>query len=221
MCRDLADAKTVQMPELVRGRTGRARHAGNAVVEAEKFRDRDAGGVNGEWCDRQTLARFDGLVNSVPPFSAASNSPGEFVHDEDFRFVFNDVVDVAVESGRDESRAEDRIGNLRERQSVKFTRLVDGTNQSNSGRSQLERSAFVVAFQVRARFEQRADLRGPPKERFIARRVAGLRADDQRRAGLVDQKAVRLIDQREAERPPLNRAGHGGPVGQKRKRGRL
>ena len=93
--RDRDDVELVDVLELARLRLGRARHAGELLVEAEVVLDRDRRERLRLLLDLDALLRLDGLVQAVRPPAARQDAPRELVDDVDV-VVLHDILDVAL-----------------------------------------------------------------------------------------------------------------------------
>src|SRR5262249_17948038 len=129
---------------------------------------------------------------------------GELVDDHHFA-VADDVLTIAKELALDLHRTLYVLVNAEHADGMHRVRLGEHADQSAAFGRKLNALPLVVVIVVRVLFKLVGHLGGPlvaldRDELGFARQ----RADDQRRAGFVDQNAIGLVDQDE-ERSPLYR----------------
>ena len=189
--RDRHDAELVGRHELGRLGLGGAGHAGELVVQAEVVLQRDGGEGLVLGLDRHALLGLDGLVDAFVVASADEDAAGVLVDDHDL-VVHDDVVGVALE----ERERLDRVVEERDERGVR--RLVEVVDAEvvldllDAGLEHADRALLLVDLVVDARLEGAGDLRelDEPAVRLSRRRPR----DDERRAGLVDEDRVDLVD---------------------------
>ena len=206
--RDHDGLEMVDLLELERLGVRRARHAGELPVHAEIVLERDRRQRLVLALDRHALLRLHRLVQAVRPPAPGHQPAGELVDDDDFA-VLHDVVLVAME---ERVRAERRVQVVHEPDVVRVVEARPG-HQEPRGRQHLLGALVallgqqhlvrllvdpVVAFAllVLLAHELRRDVVQPVVQVDV---VVGLPRDDERRARLVDQDGVHLVDDRVVE----------------------
>ena len=198
--RDLGDLEPVDLGELGRLGRGRAGHAGELGVEAEVVLEGDRGERLVLGLDRHLLLGLQRLVQAVGIAPALHHAAGELVDDHHL-VVAHQVVDVAREQP---VRAQRLIGVVDQRDVADVVQL---------GVLEQARLAEPPLHLLGARFGQRdrplllvllVVLLGQTRDEAVDRAVQlgavlGRSGDDQRRARLVDQDAVDLVDDAEVE----------------------
>ena len=191
--RDRDDAELVRRHELGRLGLGGTGHAGELLVEAEVVLQRDGreGLVLG--LDRHGLLRLDRLVDALVVAAPDEDAARVLVDDHDL-VVHHDVVGVALEQRERldrvvEERDERRVGRL--------VQIVDAEvvlDLLDAGLEHADRALLLVDLVVDADLERAGDLRElhEPAVRLARRRAR----DDERRARLVDEDRVDLVDDR-------------------------
>ena len=184
------DVELVDVLELDRLRVGRAGHARELRVHAEVVLDGDRGERLVLALDPDPLLGLDGLVEPVRPAPARHQPPGELV-DDDHLAVLHDVVDVALE---------ERVGLQRLRhvvERVDLARVVEIADAEeplalgDAFLSQHRRAVLLVDRVVDLLPELRDDA---VDDEVLVGRLLGRARDDERRACLVDQDVVHLVD---------------------------
>ena len=189
--RDRHDAELVRRHELGRLGLGGTGHAGELVVQAEVVLQRDGRERLVLGLDRHALLRLDGLMDAFVVAPPDQDAAGVLVDDHDL-VVHDDVVGVALE----ERERLDRVVEERDERGVR--RLVEVVDAEvvldllDAGLEHADRALLLVDLVVDARLEGAGDLRelDEPAVRLSRRRTG----DDERRAGLVDEDRVDLVD---------------------------
>ena len=213
--RDDHRLEAVDLLELVGLGVGRAGHAGELAVHAEVVLERDRGERLVLALDLHAFLGLDGLVQAVAPAPAGHQAAGELVDDDDLA-VLHDVVLVAVV---EVLRAQRRVHVVHQRD---VGRVVEARALGAAGPARASScSAFSWPSSVRntwcvfsSTVKSPGSITPSPVRRssspicffscgttaLIAHVhlgvVFGLAADDQRRARLVDQDRVDLVDDR-------------------------
>ena len=193
--RDLGDLELVDLEDLLglgRGGTG---HAGELLVHPEVVLDRDRRVGPGLLLDLHAFLRLDGLVQTIAPAAPGHLPSGELVDDDDLAGGGDDVFLVFVVQ---RPRLE-RVVEVVHRRDVALVEVGPAKEPLGLLDTRLgERDGVVLLLEdvVLALVE----LCGDAGERVIhLGRVLGLRADDERGAGLVDEDRVRLVDDAEVQ----------------------
>ena len=184
-----------------------AGHARELVVEAEEVLERDRREGDGLLLDRNALLGFDRLVETVRPATPRHGPPGELV-DDDHLAVAHDVVTIAQPQ---RVRAERLVDLVRLRGVLHLIDvgdprpLLDLVDALLGERRRLGLLVDrVVVFGHEPRDQARVGVE-------LVGRLARLTADDQRRARLVDEDRVHLVDDRVAQpalHAPVELLGH-------------
>ena len=211
--RDRHDAQLVDRVQLGGLGLGRAGHAGELAVHAEVVLEGDRGEGLVLVLDLDALLRLDRLVHALVVAAAGEHAAGVLVDDEDLA-VHDDVVLVALEQllGLDgvvqvaDERGVDRLVEVLDAEVV--LDLGDAGLEDADGALLLVDLVVALAGLELAALEPLGDLGelGVP-----LRGGVGRAADDQRRAGLVDEDRVDLVDDGEvvaALDELLHRPGH-------------
>ena len=207
--RDDHGFQVIDLLELEGLGVGRAGHAGQLAVHAEIVLERDRRQRLVLALDVDAFLGLDRLVQAVGPAAAGHQAPGELVDDDDLA-VLHDVVLVAVEQ---RMRAQRRVEVMHQRDVVRVVEAGARRDQPGLGQDaprcvswpdlgQQHRVRLLVhpeiagaVFLVLAR-ELGHQLVQPVVHVDV---VVGLAGDDQRRARLVDQDRVDLVDDRVVE----------------------
>ena len=223
--RDLHDAELVDLHELGRLGEGGAGHARELVVEAEVVLQRDGRERLVLLLDAHALLGLDGLVQALRPAPALEDAPGELVDDAHLA-VDHRVVDVALVERLGLQRLLEVVDHVAVLGAVE---VVDAEELLRLGDAALgDRDLSCASRRTRSRSRRRSPSwtagRGPRAScpASIMRRelgellvelgrLLGGAGDDQRRARLVDEDVVDLVD--DAERVAaldllLERRGH-------------
>ena len=198
--RDRHDLELVDLVQLLGLGHGRAGHAGQLVVQPEVVLEGDRGQRHALALDAQALLRLDRLVEALAPAPAGHLAAGELVDDDDLA-VLDDVVPVALVQGvRAEGLLEvagqPRVGVVHVLDAEPALHLLDAFLGRGDGLV-LEVDEVVAALLVALR--PALEPRHEAREREVqVGRFLGLAADDERRARLVDEDVVDLVDDREA-----------------------
>src|SRR5688572_28992192 len=198
--RDGHDLEVVDLVELLGlGHRG-AGHARQLVVQAEVVLERDRGERDGLALDPQAFLRLDRLVEALAPAPAGHLAAGELVDDDDLA-VLDDVVAVALVQRVGPQRllevaGHPRIGVVQVLDAEQLLHLVDALFGRADGPI-LEVDEVVAALlgALGALLETRHQA---GEGEVQVRGLLGLARDDQRRARLVDEDVVDLVDDREA-----------------------
>ena len=193
--RNLGDFETVDVAEFLRFRRGRAGHAGQLLVHAEIVLEGDGGQRLVLRLDRHMFLGFQRLVQAFRIAAAGHHAAGELVDDDDLA-IADDVVLVALE------------------QAMRLQRVVDVVDDGDV-LDVVERLALQVAGGAQQVLQLLGAVLGEDRGALLlvdlvvggqqledegVDRVVHLRAvlertgDDQRRAGLVDQDRIDLVD---------------------------
>ena len=207
--RDLDDRQLVDLHELGGLGEGRAGHARELVVHAEVVLQRDRREGLVLLLDAHALLRLDRLVEALRPAAAVEDAAGELVDDLDLA-VDDGVVDVALVE-RLGAQGLDQV--VDERAVLGAVEVVDAEELLGLGDAALgDRDRLVLLVELVVVLGDEALLhlrvhalgllaggqaRGELGEAAVE--VGGLlggAGDDQRRAGLVDEDVVDLVDDR-------------------------
>ncbi len=203
--RDHDRLEVVDLLELERLGVRRAGHAGELVVHAEVILERDRRQRLVLALDRHAFLRLDRLVQAVRPAAARHQPSGELV-DDDHLAVLHDVVLVAMV---ERMRAQRRIQVVHQRDVVRVVEAGSGRQQSGFGQDLLGVLVSFLRQQHLVRllvdpvvagallFRLPRQLRRELVQAVVDLDVVvGLAGDDQRRARLVDQDRIDLVDDR-------------------------
>ena len=200
MGRDRDDLELVDLVQLLGLGHRRAGHPRQLVVETEVVLEGDRREGHALALDAQTLLRLDRLVEALAPAAAGHLATGELVDDDDLA-VLDDVVAVALV----ERVGTERLFEVAGEAGVGVVHVLDAEEALHLGdpllgrgdRLLLEVDEVVAAFLVALgpALEPR-DEAGEREVQVV--RLLRLAADDQRRARLVDEDVVDLVDDREA-----------------------
>src|SRR5262245_48325533 len=201
--RDADDLEVVDLVELLGLGHRRAGHAGELVVEAEVVLERDRGHRHALALDPEPLLGLDRLVEALAPAPPGHLAARELVDDDDLA-VLDDVVAVALvervgPEGLVEVAGEARVGVVEVVDPEQLLDLLDtGLRRRDGFVLEVDEVVALVLVALDPVLGPLAEARYEPGHRVIE--VAGLlsvAADDQRRAGLVDEDVVDLVDDRE------------------------
>ena len=209
--RDLDDRQLVDLHELGGLGEGRAGHAAELLVEAEVVLQRDRREGLALLLDAHALLGLDRLVQALRPAPALEDAARELVDDHDL-VVDDGVVDVALVERLGLQRllqvVDERpvLGAVEMRDAEELLGLRDALLGHRDGLVLLLELVVEVGDEVLLRCAgpcPRASCRGPSGGRglrellvHVGRRL-GLAGDDERRARLVDEDVVDLVDDRE------------------------
>ena len=193
--RDRHDAELVGRHELGGLGLGGAGHARELVVEAEVVLQRDGGEGLVLGLDLHALLRLDRLVDALVVAAADQDAAGVLVDDEDLA-VHDDVVLVALE----QRLGLDRVVEERDQRGVgRLVEVVDAEvvlDLLDAGLEHADGALLLVDLVVDAGLRGgSAILANSPNQRLASPDDGA--GDDQRRAGLVDEDRVDLVDDRE------------------------
>ena len=189
-----------------------AGHPGELVVHAEVVLERDRGEGLVLLLDPHALLRLDRLVQTLAPAPALEDAAGELVDDLDLA-ALDDVVDVALEQLLGAQRGLELVHEVLVDVLVEVVdaeRLLDAADALLGGHDRALRLVdLVVAVALAAAFT----IAGELVVELLG--VVGAAGDDERRAGLVDEDRVDLVDDGEvwprwtwsSRRRPCCRAG--------------
>ena len=202
---DLDDREVVDLRELLLLRLRRAGHAGELLVEAEVVLERDRREGDVLLADGDALLRLDCLVEPLRPAPAFHDASGELVDDLDLA-VLDDVVDVALVERLGLHRLVEVVDELRVPRVVEVLdpeRALDSVDSRLARRDGLELLVELVVGVVFGTLLPLGDelggntdepLRDPREVVVRPCRRLRLAGDDQRRARLVDEDRVHLVD---------------------------
>ena len=188
--RDRHDVQVVGAGQLGRLGLGRAGHAGELVVEAEVVLQGDRGEGLVLLVDLHALLGLDRLVQALGPAPALEDAAGELVDDLDLA-VLDDVVLVALEELLGLQRGlqlVDEVGRHLVVHVLDAERLLDGLDALVGRR---HRALLLVDVVVDVALE------APHHAGELVVELGGVAdpaGDDERRAGLVDEDGVDLVD---------------------------
>ena len=198
--RDGDDIDLVDVVELARFGRGGAGHARNLRVHAEVVLEGDRGHGLVLGLDIDALLRLDRLVQALRPATPVHHAAGELVDDDDLA-VLHDIVGVALEHHVRAQRLIQMVDDLGILEVVEvFTleqprRLQQALGALGAILSQDNRLLLLVLLVIVG--GQLLHDRIDADIQF--RLVVGRAGDDQRRARLVDQDRVDLVDDRIVE----------------------
>ena len=181
----------------------RAGHAGQLLVQAEVVLEGDRGEGHRLTLDAQALLGLDRLVETLRPATAGHLAPGELVDDDDLA-VLDDVVAVTLVErvGLErllEVARQARIGVEHVVDLEQALDLVDALLGRRDGvLLEIDEVVAVRGVAILPVFASPFESRHEARELVVqVLRLLGLAADDQRRARLVDEDVVDLVDDRE------------------------
>ena len=207
--RDLHDGQLVDLHELVGLGDGRARHARELLVHAEVVLQGDRGERLVLLLDPHALLGLDGLVQTLRPAPAVEDAAGELVDDLHLA-VHDGVVDVALVQRLGLERLDQVVD---QRPVLGLVEMVDAEEALGLGDALLghgDRLVLLVELEVELGDEvllhPRVHAVGPLARLHGAGqlgealvelgRLLRRARDDQRRARLVDEDVVDLVDDR-------------------------
>ena len=196
--RDRHDAQLVDRVELGGLGLGRAGHARELVVHAEVVLQGDRGERLVLVLDLDTLLRLDRLVHALVVAAPREHAAGVLVDDEDLA-VHDDVVLVLLE----QLLGLDGVVEVADQRGVdRVVEVVDAEEVLDLGDARLEHAdgaLLLVDLVVAARLVLAAGqpLHDAGELDVPLRGDVGRAGDDQRRAGLVDEDRVDLVDDAE------------------------
>ncbi len=201
--RDDDDVELVDLVELGRLGVGRAGHARELLVHAEVVLEGDRGEGLVLALDLDALLGLDGLVQAVRPAPAGHHAAGELVDDDDLA-VLDQVVDVALVEGVGAQRLVDAVEDLHVLGVVEVAhaeelldlldalvgeaRLVGLLVDQEVAGGALLAVALVDLLALDEAGDDAVDAV------VLVGRLLGRAGDDERRAGLVDEDRVDLVD---------------------------
>src|SRR5581483_3230695 len=194
--RDHDHVEAVDLVELLGlGQRGTG-HARELVVLPEVVLDRDGRDRLLLLLDLHALLRLDGLVQAVRPAASGHGPAGELVDDDDLA-ILDDVVAIAEEQ---RLRLE-RLVDL-----VRLDDVLEVVDVADAGPALHLRDALLgqgrgFVLEVELVVLALVQARGPARELVVLLgRLLGLARDDVRRARLVDEDGVDLVDDRVGQR---------------------
>ena len=196
--RNLQHLEIVDVPELVGLGERRAGHAGELLVHAEVVLERDRGERLVLRLHRLVLLRLERLVKAFGIAPARHHAAGELVDDDDLA-VAHDVVLVALEQLVGAQRLVDVVDrrhvlDVVERVGLEDARLLEHLlHLLHAGFGQGDGALLLVDLVVRLVEPRNVGVDGVVELGAVVERPG----DDQRRARLVDQDRVDLVDDRE------------------------
>ena len=209
--RDLHDAELVDLLELGRLGQRRAGHAGELVVEPEVVLQRDRRERLVLLLDAHALLRLDRLVQALRPAPALEDAAGELV--DDHHLVVDDrVVDVPLVERLGLQRLDQVVDEVAVLGAVEVVDAHVALGLGDALLGHRDRLVLLVELEVEVGDEvllgarvhalrrlARLHLLGELGELDVeVGRLLGRAGDDQRRARLVDEDVVDLVDDREA-----------------------
>ncbi len=211
---DLHHADLVDLHELGGLGEGRARHARELVVHAEVVLQRDRRERLVLLADAHALLGLDGLVQALRPAPAVQDAAGELVDDLDLA-VDDGVVDVLLVQRLGLQRLVQVVDQRPVLGAVEMLDAEEALGLLDALLGDRDRLVLLVVlvvvvrreFLLRARIHPvgllaRDQLRGELGEALVeVRGLLGGAGDDQRRARLVDEDVVHLVDDREVVHP--------------------
>jgi hypothetical protein len=194
--RDGDHLEAVDLVELLLLGHRRAGHAGQLVVQPEVVLEGDGGVRHRLALHAQAFLRLDRLMQTLAPAPAGHLAAGELVDYHDLT-VLDDVVAVALVKRMRLERlvevtCEAWIGGV---QVVNLEQLLDLFDTVFSRRDGVLLEVEEVVAALLGAFGSRSEPIGKPGELVVqVLRLFSLAADDQRRARLVDEDVVDLVD---------------------------
>ena len=182
----------VDLPEFGGLGHGRAGHAADLVVELEEVLQRDRGVGLRLFLDAHALFGLDGLVQPVAPLPAGHQAAGELVDDDDL-VPLDDVVHVELVQVMGLQRVIDQVRPVHVAGRVESLDAGQLFGLAHAVVGQVGRVFFFFDLEVHVFLQLPGNLVGLGIARDV---VVGRAGDDQRRAGLVDQDVVDLVDDR-------------------------
>ena len=191
--RDDVDVQLVDLVELLGLGVGGAGHAGQLLVEAEVVLVADRRQRLVLFLDLDAFLGLDGLVQAVRPAAARHLSAGELVDDDDLA-VIDQVVDVALVERVRLQRLRDVVQPLDVGRVVEVADAQALLDPLDPGVGQDGRVRLLVDGVV----DVLAQAGDDPVDLLVqVGRLLRRARDDERRARLVDQDRVDLVDDRE------------------------
>ena len=143
-------------------------------------------------------------MNPVAPLAPFGQPPREFVNDHNLAFL-HDILPIKMKVAVHFDRPFDVLIQINQANGTQNVGLGQGTNELAALRGQFHFLRVIVDLVMHVLLEARRVLRGPLVGRFdLLADLVSQRTDDQRRSRLVDQDAVRFVNQTEIGRA-LNR----------------
>ena len=192
-----ADVEVVDFGELLRLGVGGAGHARQLGVHAEVVLERDGGQRLVLVLDADALFGLDGLVQAVGPAAAGHEAAGEFVHDEDFA-VLHHVVPVALVEGVRPKRLLHVVQGLHLARVIEVGDAEPVLDFVHAGVGEGDAAGFLVERVVLVRHQAGND---PVHDVVLVGGVLGGAGNNERRAGLVNEDGVHLVDNGVVELP--------------------
>ena len=204
---DLHDADLVDLHELRGLGEGRARHARELVVHAEVVLQRDRRERLVLLADVHALLGLDGLVQALRPAPAVQDAAGELVDDLDLA-VDDGVVDVLLVERLGLQRLDEVVDQRAVLGAVQVVDAQEALGLLDALLGDRDRLVLLVVLVVEvgdelllgARVHALGLLAGDEVRRELGEalvevgRLLGRAGDDQRRARLVDEDVVDLVD---------------------------
>ena len=184
------DRQIVDLEELVFLRLSRARHAAELVVHAEVVLECDRRERLALALDLHTFLRLNGLVQAVRVAAALHEAAREFIDDDDLA-VAHDVVAVALHQGLGAQRCREAMRELDVLRRVEVVDAEDLLDLRDRVIGRRDRLLLLVDRVVDA-FLEAGDSLG--HDGIHVRRLGARARDNERRARLVDEDRVDLID---------------------------
>ena len=189
------DVEIIDLGKLRRFRIRRAGHAAELLVHPEIVLECDRGQRLILVGDLHAFFGFDSLVQAVAPAASRHESPGEFIHDDDFA-LFHDIVDVPFVEGMGLERLDDVVDEIHMVGVVEVVNAEQFLDPDVAVFGQRRGLRFFLDGVVVLRFQLRDDRVDAVVEigRFIRRT-----GDNQRRAGLINEDTVDFVHDGEVQ----------------------
>ena len=187
--------------ELAGARGDRAGHARQVGPAGEEILDRDPSGVARGHGDFDLFLGLHRLMQAVLPAAALGGAAGKLVDDHDLA-VADDVLPVAAEESAGAERPLDGVVDLQQARRVELRGPLERPHAAAAAAEQFAGLLLDILLEIFVGFERGGDIGRKPKQGLLGGLgLAGRGGDDQRRAGLVDQHVVGLVDERKPEGP--------------------
>ena len=188
----------VDLPELVGLGHGGAGHAADLLVELEEVLQRDRGQGLVLFLDADAFLGLDRLVQAVAPVAAGHEAAGELVDDHHLAFLADDVVHVALVEVVGLQGVVDQVRPLHVAGRVEALHARQLLGRADALVGEVGRVLLLLDLEVHVLLQLPRDAVGLGVAGHV---VVGRAGNDQRRAGLVDEDVVDLVDDRVVQRP--------------------